>query len=413
MLSQEVEERLAEHLVKRIEDTNTYILKKIGEAIKQISTLTPSQAHQIEQILKYGGTYEDIAKQLAKASGKNVKDIYKIFEKVAKDNKEFARQFYKYRGIGYIPYNKDTALQNMVRSIGDITAKEYLNIARTTGVGFLFEDINGQTYFKNIKDSYYEIIDRGILSISQGKETFDTEMRKIMKQLGNNGLVMYKSGRTRRLDSAVRMSLLDGIREVNNETTKRFGEEYDADGVEISVHANPAPDHADVQGRQFSTIKPSENELSEWEKLEAGEIAKDYNGVSRQLEHSKNGSYRQISQYNCYHRISNVVLGVSKPMYTEEQLNEIQETNLKGFEYEGKHYTMYEGTQLQRRIETEIRKAKDTQILARSAGDNDLVGQSQLKITQLTHKYNELCNVSGLAPVKQRMSVSGYRRVKV
>lgn len=405
MLSQEVEERLAEHLVKRIEDTNTYILKKIGEAIKQISTLTPSQAHQIEQILKYGGTYEDIAKQLAKASGKNVKDIYKIFEEVAKDNKEFARQFYKYRGIGYIPYNKDTALQNMVRSIGDITAKEYLNIARTTGIGFLFEDINGRMYFKNIKDSYYEIIDRGILSISQGKETFDTEMRKIMKQLGNNGLVMYKSGRTRRLDSAVRMSLLDGIREVNNETTKRFGEEYDADGVEISVHANPAPDHADVQGRQFSN--------EEYEKLENGEIAKDYNGVSRQLEHSKNGSYRQISQYNCYHRISNVVLGVSKPMYTEKQLNEIQEANLKGFEYEGKHYTMYEGTQLQRQIETAIRKQKDTQILARSAGDSELVGQSQLKITQLTHKYNELCNVSGLAPVKQRMSVSGYRRVKV
>lgn len=53
MLSQEVEERLAEHLTARIEEVNTYILKKIGEAIKQISTLTPSQAYQIQQILKY------------------------------------------------------------------------------------------------------------------------------------------------------------------------------------------------------------------------------------------------------------------------------------------------------------------------------------------------------------------------
>ena len=53
MLSQEVEERLAEHLVNRIEEANTYILKKIGETIKQISTLTPSQAYQIQQILKY------------------------------------------------------------------------------------------------------------------------------------------------------------------------------------------------------------------------------------------------------------------------------------------------------------------------------------------------------------------------
>ena len=53
MLSQEVEEKLANILVTRIEETNSYILKKIGEAIRQISTLTPSQAYQIAQILKY------------------------------------------------------------------------------------------------------------------------------------------------------------------------------------------------------------------------------------------------------------------------------------------------------------------------------------------------------------------------
>lgn len=53
MLSQEVDEKLANVLVERIEQTNTHILKRIGEAIKQISTLTPSQAYQISQILKY------------------------------------------------------------------------------------------------------------------------------------------------------------------------------------------------------------------------------------------------------------------------------------------------------------------------------------------------------------------------
>lgn len=53
MLSQEVEEKLANILVTRIEETNSYILKRIGETIKQISTLTPSQAYQIQQILKY------------------------------------------------------------------------------------------------------------------------------------------------------------------------------------------------------------------------------------------------------------------------------------------------------------------------------------------------------------------------
>ena len=243
MLSQEVEERLSEHLVNRIEEANTYILKRIGEAIKQISALTPSQAYQLGQLLKYGGTYEEIAKELAKASGKNVQDIYKIFEEVAKNNKQFAKQFYKYRGIDYIPYSKDVALQNQVNSIARLTADTYLNIANTRGIGFLFRNKDGQMYFKDIQQAYYEIIDRGILAISQGKETFQTEMRRIIKDVGGNGVVIYESGRTRRLDSAIRMNILDGIRQVSNETAQRFAQEYDADGVEISTHINPAPDH--------------------------------------------------------------------------------------------------------------------------------------------------------------------------
>lgn len=93
-------------------------------------------------------------------------------------------------------------------------------------------------------------------------------------------------------------------------------------------------DHADVQGRQFSN--------EEYKKLSDGEVAKDYKGISRQLGHSKNGSYRHISEYNCYHKIFPIVLGVSKPEYTDKQLNDIRESNLSGFEFEGKHYSMYE-----------------------------------------------------------------------
>ena len=74
---------------------------------------------------------------------------------------------------------------------------------------------------------------------------------------------------------------------------------------------------------------------------------------------------------------------------------------------------MYEGTQLQRKIETAIREAKDTQILAKASCDEDLVLQSQTRITQLNTKYKQLSQVSGLPTKKQRLSVSGYRRKKV
>ncbi len=400
MLSQEIEEKLAERLVNRIEEANTMILKKIGNSIKLLSTLSPSEAYQLGQILKYGGSYEQIAQELARISGKNVQDIYKIFEEVAKNNKQFARQFYKYRGLDYIPYSKDIALQNQVRSIASMTAGAYSNIANTRAIGYIFKNSQGQRIFKDIQQTYTEIIDRAILSVSQGKRSFYSEMRDILKQIGNSGLVQYESGTVRRLDSAVRMNMLDGIRQLNNENTRRFGQEYEADGIEISVHSNPAPDHADIQGRQFSN--------EEYEKLENGYIAKDYKG------NVYDGSNkRHISEYNCYHKIFTIVLGVSKPEYTDEQLKKIQEDNQKGFDFDGKHYTNYEGTQLQRRLELEIRKKKDIQILARASGDEELAQASELKIRQLTSKYNDLCKTSGLTPQKQRMSVSGYRRIKV
>ena len=395
MLSQEVEERLAERLVDRIEEANSSILKRIGEAIKQISTLTPSQAYQIAQILKYGGTYNEIAKELARVSGKNVQDIYKIFEEVAKNNKQFAKQFYKYRGIDYIPYKKDIALQNMVKSLASITADMYRNISNTSVIGFVQDGT-----FKQLQEVYQDTIDKAILSISQGKQDFYSSMRQTLKELGGSGLVQYESGRTRRLDSAVRMNILDGMRALNNETSRRFGEEYNADGIEISVHSQPAPDHADIQGKQFS--------IEEYDKLESGEIATDYKGNKYD-----GADKRHIGEYNCYHKIFSIVLGASKPEYTDKQLNDIRESNLSGFEFEGKHYTLYEGSQLQRRIETAIRKQKDTQILARASGDTELVEQSQNKIRLLTSKYNDLCKASGLLPKKQRMQVSGYSRVKV
>ena len=285
MLSHEVEEQLAERLVNRIETINTEILEKIGTAIKTISTLTPSQAYQVSQILKYGGSYEEITRKLAKVSGKNVQEIYEIFEEVAKSNKQFAKDFYKYRGIDYIPYSKDIALQNQVRSLATLTANTYINIANISVIG-LIQD--GQ--FKQLQQAYYDTIDKAILSVSQGKQNFYSSMRQTLKELGGNGLVQYESGRTRRLDSAVRMNILDGIRQLNKETNKRFATEYDADGVEISEHENPAPDHADIQGRQFSN--------EQFENLESGTIATDYKGNKYD-----GADRREIEQYNCYHKI--------------------------------------------------------------------------------------------------------------
>ena len=229
-------------------------------------------------------------------------------------------------------------------------------------------------------------------------------MYQTIKDIAGSGIktMDYESGRSMRFDSYFRMLAKDSLRQLHNEEQQIFGEEFDSDGVEISVHSNPAPDHELVQGRQFSN--------EEFDKFQNDIDAVDYQGMLFPAEFEGHDR-RSISEYNCYHYVFAIILGVSKPEYSNKELQQIIDNNNKGFDYEGKHYSMYEGTQLQRKIETEIRKQKDIQIMAKASDSKDLIDESQQKITQLTNKYRELSEISGLRTKMQRMRVPNYKRV--
>lgn len=410
MLSDETLEKVIEVIVRRIEEGNTYTLEQIGKSLNKIGTLTPSKAQELGQILKYGGDYDKITKKLAQITKKNVKDIKKIFEEVAKKDLRFAKQFYDYRGKKFIPYEQNGALKRQVQAISNMMIDDY--ISRTKALGITMKDTKGNVVFKKLNSAYKEAMDRAILSVSQGKSTFQDELYRIVKEMGNSGLksLAYESGRTMRFDSAVKMQMKDALRTLHNETQIIIGEQFDADGVEISTHLFPADDHEEAQGKQFSK--------EEYEKLQETGIATSYDNVEIDLHRElKSGEtaegFRPISTYNCYHYIFSIVLGINKPQYTNQQLKEIRDKNNKGFDYDGKHYSMYEGTQLQRQLEVEIRKQKDTQIMARASGQDELVQESQHNISILTKRYKELSEASGLPIKKNRLRVPDYKRVHI
>ena len=62
-MNEETIELLTERFVNRLNKANEFFLTKIGESVKKIRKLTPTQAQQLVQILKYGGKYEEIRKQ--------------------------------------------------------------------------------------------------------------------------------------------------------------------------------------------------------------------------------------------------------------------------------------------------------------------------------------------------------------
>lgn len=414
MLSDEVLDKVVERLARRMEQANTNIIKMIGKSIKKIGTLTPSEAHELVQILKYGGDYDKIINELTKATKLNVKDIKKIFRSVAKTNYQFSEQFYKYRNIKFIPFDENKVLNQQINAIANATAKEFVNLTQTSAVALGKVNKDGSVSYKALKKAYYDLLDEAVLNVGQGKETFESAMYRQLKEIGNGVKVIFpttyidKDGiernRTMRLDSAIRMQMKSALRDMNNQMQQDLGKEFNADGVEVSVHLNPAPDHELVQGKQFSN--------KEFEKFQNDEIAVSYDGIEFPAISEETGhDRRSIGQYNCYHKIFSIVLGVSKPLYTNEQLQEIIDDAHKTITFDEKEYTMYEATQLQRKLELEIRKAKDNQILGRSSGNEKLIYESQEKITLLNQKYKDLLKATKLPNKVNRMRVSGYKRV--
>lgn len=393
MLNDQVIEQLTEEIIRRIERVNTFTLKKIGEVLAEIGDIPPSRAYDLAMILKYGGDYDKIVKELAKITNLNEKEILEIFEKVAKKNLAFAQQFYEYRGMNYIPYEKNIALQEQVRAIAKITQDTYRNMSNTLG----FVRIkNGKKIFTPLAQAYQEVIDDSVTALIQGKDAFNSALRKSVRELSASGIktIEWESGYHRRLDSSVRMNLRGALRDFSMTLQQQFGEEFGADGVEVSVHNNPAPDHAEVQGHQFSN--------EEFDKFQNNQDSKDYKGKLFTAEYHGHDR-RSIGQLNCYHYIFNIVLGVSKPLYTDSKLKEINDKNEKGFKLDGKHYTNYQGLQLQRKLETAIRKQKDRQIMAKASKDEEDELLATQKLTYLTNKYFELCKKSGLPTKVDRL----------
>ena len=390
MMNNEKLELAIERFYSRFEALNSEILQEFGKTISKFEGLTPTEAHILAQQMKNGREIDKIMENLEKASQLSRKDLEELLEIAAEENIEFANVYYEAKGMDKVSYKDSKQFQNIVKSVEKTTQGVFLNLSSTTAIKLLKD--NGEGYLKGIREAYEDVIDRCVLAVATGQMDYQKAMYDTIKQLSSSGVkkIFYdnegKRAYARRLDSSVRMNILDGVRQVNIGIQEQVGKEFGADGVEVSHHVNCAPDHIHIDGQQFSKKK---------------------------FEKINNNLTRPIASMNCRHFVFSIVLGVSSPLYTKKQLEEDRKNNEKGFEYEGKHYTLYEGEQLQRKIELAVRQQKDLQIIAKSSGDKDTISKAQSNITQLTQKYKELSKISGLPTKMDRMRVVGYQRVNV
>lgn len=397
MLYEEQVDTLSKIVEDRAMLVNTEVLKMIGSIVKKIGKLRPTETHKLQQILNTSNIdVKKISNMLKVFSGMSSKDIYKIYEFAAKEDYDFAEQFYKYKSIEYISFEKNKHIQDTIKAIAAQTNNEYKNLSNTTA--FALKDYKGNIRQVPIDKAYKDVVDKSITLVQSGVSNYNDAIRDILKQYADSGIrkVEYESGYSRRLDTAIRQNVIDGVKQINQNIQNIVGKEFGADGVELSAHTTCALDHLPIQGKQFL--------ISEFEKLQTNQPFIDYKG------NKYTAIKRPIGEWNCRHFAYSILLDVSVPNYTDEELQRMQLDNKKKLLIDGKEYTKYEATQVQRRLETAIRHAKDRYIILKESGDTFAMNSEQKKITDLTRKYKEFSSLADIKPKTERLKVYGYKK---
>ena len=399
MLNDNAIDRMIQPIVDRQEKINVFVLTGIANKLREIGTLSPSDIKRLKLLVTVGTDIRLMNQELSKLAGLQIRDTKDVIRRVAIDANLDAKPLYDYRNKSFIPYEKNTKLQEYVKAVGNQTSQIFTNISKSKATGFLIRDLKNPTKlkFQSIDDTYKSVVDEAIQSVKSGVD-YRVAMRRTINQLLNSGVrrISWDSGYTQRLDTAVRRNVLEGIRAINQLIEDEHGKRIKADGKELSAHVNCALDHEPFQGHIFTN--------EEFEKLQNSE---DFTDINNQ---SFLGVDRVIGQYNCRHIARSVIIGVSKPRFSQEQLQRMIENNHKGYKLlNGKHITMYECTKIQRKLETKIRYAKEEQMTLREMGDIEGARVARVKVVKYTKELEKFSKDCKLKVQKDRLTVPGYR----
>lgn len=365
----------------RFEAINSRYIKLMAEQIKDIGKLSPSNLHRLEQMTKMDANIDEINRLLAAECNKAIEELQQIYQLSGMSLYGDSSKYYMAKGVNQIPFSENKWMQNHIQSINKLTGGTFRNMANTTVA----------------RDNYRGLVDLAIDSVASGQEGYNAAIISHLRDAARAGMsVQYESGITRRLDSAVRMNILEGVRQVNNGVRLQMGKEFGADGVEVSAHALCAEDHIDIQGQQYAL----------------GDKDITIDGVTYESFEQMNGSLdREISTLNCKHIIFPIVLGISEPTYTDEELDAFKRNSHETVDIGGKKMTKYEASQVLRKIETAMRYAKDDYIAAEALGGDagqKAMDEASNKLYVLDKRYKDICKRAGLEEHLDRAYVPGF-----
>lgn len=362
----------SEQLVDPITD---YLIEDIAQRVSKAGQLTGTASYQVQQLQKLGVSQRELKKEIAKRLKISQKDAEKLLTQAAEAGYDYdISRFPSRRGV---PLSANSSLQQVLDTTVKLANDDLENITQT--IGFVGPD----GVCRELTDAYNQACDFAFQKVSAGAQDPTSAIREAVRNLAEKGIrtIDYESGVHTSLEAAVRRNMMGALGLMQEQISQNIHDDLGCDGWEISAHGGSAPDHEPIQGRQFSD--------------------KEYQRINNSL-------VRRISTLNCGHSAMPIILGVNEPQYTKEELEDFRRQNEEGVTYDGKHYTLYEATQRQRKFERTIRKQKRRILVDEATGDEDKLLTDQVKLQRLKQEYTRFCKGTGLPAQHARMEAAGF-----
>lgn len=382
-ITPELLDALPEELAELFRALEITLLDGICSRLKAADQLNEVTVQHIRALRAQGVDLDDIKKTIREQTGVSEQKLDELISDVVARNQSYYTEMIDFAGLTQPEFLVGAAEIDAIRRQ---TLSDFRNITRS--MAFVVD--NGRTVLQPT-EAYQWALDNAVLQIESGTTGYNQAISSAVRQLADSGLrvVSYESGRTEQIDVAVRRAVMTGVSQLCDKYTVQSAEYLGTHYFEVSAHSGardkpgPSPwsSHKDWQGKVYSE--------------RTGDIYPSIYAVCGL------GEVDGLEGVNCRHRRFPWVEGVSERTYTDEQLAHIDDGH--DADYDGRHYSAYEASQMQRRVENTMRKLKRRQAAYKAAGLKDEEQATSIRLRRLNTKYKEFSRAAGLPEQRERI----------
>ena len=376
---------MPEELTELLRALEITLLEEICSRLKASDQLNEVTVQDIRVLRSHGIDLKEIEKAIRKTSGISETKLNELLDDVVERNQKYYTELID---LAHITQPETLVSVEDTWAIYEQTKQTMRNITRS--MGFLVDA--GRTMLSPAK-AYQWALDNATMQIQSGAISYNQAIKSAVRQLAQSGLkvVDYESGHRDQIDVAARRAVMTAVNQLNRKYSEQSMDFLQTDLVQVEAHAGAR----DIDGpKGWENHKKWQGKLYRW-----AEFTKKYPDASKgeypDFESTCGiGDVTGILGANCRHSWSAFVEGVMERTYTDKQLEHIDDG--LGCTFEGKTYTAYEATQMQRRVERTIRNLKREKAAYKAAGLTEKERAVNIRLRRVNAKYKAFSEAAGL-----------------